>query len=295
MSVPKRLLSLAVLSLAFAAPPARALDWSDNSFHLWWGPTFREPGVVKATDPNAGQDIAKTVVAFTHASGDKWGGHFLNVDMLMSDYHDATAGLGAPTQGATEVYAVYRRALALGKISGSKAFTFPGVRDVAVDLGTDLSAKNTTFAPHVMKLFALVGPSFDVPGFLNVQVGLVKEWNNNGLSHGAAGFGHGGSVTFDVAFHAAASWGIHFGSLPIELGGFANLTAPKGKDGFGGATKTEILLHPKLMWDFGSMLGSKGYELGVGYQYWKSKFGNDNSKVPGSDESSVFVEAAVHL
>jgi hypothetical protein len=58
-----------------------------------------------------------------------------------------------------------------------------------------------------------------------------------------------------------------------------------------------LLLHPKVMWDVGSAWGSPkiGYTLGVGWEYWVNKFGNDYNAVPGALASTPFVEAAVHL
>jgi hypothetical protein len=303
MSKLRNPLALLVLLLAGFALPAQALDWSDNAFKIWWGPAFREPGVGKVGDPNSGQDIAKTTVTFTHVSGDKWGRHFLNIDMLRSDKHDPAAG---SLQGATEFYAVYRRTFSLNKLTGGSTFSFPGVRDVIIQAGIDLSTKNTAFAPH--KVMPIVGPAlaFDVPGFWDLGLYVNKEWNNNGLDHdqGAAGFGNGGSVDFDATLTIATAWGIHLGSLPLEFEGFGSVNFPKGKDGFGNKTKTEILLQPKLVWAVGSLWGNAkaGYTLGVGYQYWSNKFGNDNgltingAKVNvGSLANTPFVEAGIHL
>ena len=53
------------------------------------------------------------------------------------------------------------------------------------------------------------------------------------------------------------------------------MIGPKGKDGFGVETKTEMLARAKFMFD---VLGPKsGLTAGVGIEYWNNKFGNDNS------------------
>jgi hypothetical protein len=49
------------------------------------------------------------------------------------------------------------------------------------------------------------------------------------------------------------------------------------------------------MYDVGTLFDSKGYEVGVGFQYWLNKFGNDHTKMPGCLETAWFVEAAIHL
>jgi hypothetical protein len=75
-----------------------------------------------------------------------------------------------------------------------------------------------------------------------------------------------------------------FGPYKVKFKGFANLVAPKGKDGFGAQTKVEILVHPKMMVDFGEVIpGNKDrLEAGIGFEYWLNKFGNDHNAVPGS-------------
>jgi hypothetical protein len=281
--MPKTLVSLAVLCL-MTASTATALDWSDDSFRVQYGTAYREPGVTKAD--GSPQDVAKTTLNYTHASGDRLGGHFLSVDMYLSDSKDPAQG---SPQGATEVYVVYRRGLSLNKIFDTKAFTFTAVRDVQVDAGIDIGTKNNSFASHKAAPTVGVALAFDVPGFWNLGAYLTKEWNNNGIS--------GKQVTFDAAPVLSTSWGIGLGSLPLQFTGFANVLFPKGNDGFGAKTVTEILLQPKLVWDVPQTFSGKksGWELGIGYQYWKNKFGNDNAKVAGSLASTVFFEAAVHL
>ncbi len=244
----KILLSLLVAACGVVAQPAQAAEWSDNAIRYWVGTSFKEPGVgANGTD---GTDIAKNVFSFTHASGYKYGGNFLNVDVLLSSSVDNANNSNA---GAAEIYAVYRTDLSFNRISGSKMFSFGPVRDVLLIAGADLSAKNTAFAAHVMKPVAGLALSFDVPGFLNIGALAEKEWNNNGIV---------------------------------------------GK-GFGNPTKTEVLLHPKLMGDVGALWGNpkSGFKLGVGFEYWLNKFGNDknNPFAPGSEAKTPFLEAQVHL
>jgi hypothetical protein len=160
------------------------------------------------------------------------------------------------------------------------------VRGVNVEAGIDLNAKNTTFAPH--KVMPALGGvvAFEVPGFLDVGVLAVKEWNHNGIVQK--------HVTFNTAAMFTASGGIPIG--PTIFAGFANVVLPKGKDGFGADTVTEVLFHPKLLLDVGGFWGWKhALEAGVGYEYWQNKFGNDHTKVPGSDQSTYFLEVDGHL
>ena len=300
MNMTKTLSSLTVLGLVAASAPVAALDWSDNSFRVQYGANYRETAVVKpGTDTP--QDIAKTTLNFTHASGDKLGGNFLSVDMYLSDKYDAAQG---SAQGATEVFVVGRRSFGMNKLLDSKAFAFSVVRDVNIDLGADVGTKNNAFASHIIRPLAGAVLAFDVPGFLNVGAYVTKEWNNNGFSHAQGKLPYGGPVEFNTTGAVEAAWGIPLGKLPLQFAGFANAILPKGKDGFGNTTKTEVIVQPKLVWDVAKTFSNTraGYEVGVGYQYWLNKYGNDNAlevggvKVnSGSLASAFFVEAAIHL
>jgi len=274
----KRLLSIAVLAV-LAAPSARAMEWSDNAFRLWYSPAFNEPGI----DGN----VAKTVLTFTHASGYKFGGNFLNVDALYSSTKDPVQGVTTVTSaGALEVYTVYRHSLSFSKLTGSKVgFLF--VRDVSLELGVDFNTKNNAFAAR--KIMPIGGPqiSIDVPGFWNIAFMVNKEWNTNAIL--------GKSVEFDVTPTIATAWGIPVYG-PITFEGFGSVNFPKGKDGFGADTVTEVLIQPKLMVDVGAALfQQKGWQLGVGFQYWLNKFGGDHEQVPGSYEKAFFGQLAIHL
>lgn len=281
MTASKTQRSLLALAALLAASPAAAAEWQDNALGYRWGATFREPGVVDAN--GKAKDVAKSILSFTHVDGYKYGGNFLSIDYLVSSKADRAVG-GA--EGAVEVYAVYRTDLSLNKVSGTQAFAFGPIRDVSIEAGVDLNTKNTAFASH--KVMPVVGPvfAFAVPGFLNVGLLAAREWNNNGIV--------GKHVRFDTTGILATSWGIPVG--PVTFAGFGNVVLPKGKDGFGAKTKTEVLLHPKVLVDVGSFFGWKhAVEAGVGYEYWLNKFGNDHAKVKGALANTPFVEVAAHL
>jgi nucleoside-specific outer membrane channel protein Tsx len=293
----RKLLSLLVLIAALADSSAQALDWSDNSFSYRYGSNFKEPGV----GTGQGLDIGKNILAFTHVDGWKYGGNFLNVDMLISAGGAFADRAVNSRDGATEVYAVYRTHLSLNKMTGSNAFAFGPIRDLRIETGIDLNTKNTAFAPH--KIMPVLGPTIElaVPGFWSVSLFAEKEWNNNGIANvrtdGTVDFSRGGNVEFNTTLMVATAWGVPLFGLPLSFEGFGSVNLPKGKDGFNNETKTELLFHPKVMWDVGSAWGSpkSGYKLGVGWEYWVNKFGNDHNAVPGSLASTPFIEAAVHL
>jgi hypothetical protein len=279
------LLSAATMVLLAAAQPAHAaLQWSDDSFHLWGGTAFREP-----YNPD---NISKTVLTYTHVDGYKWGGNFLNLDFLYSDttHHDNLQGLTpVASAGALEVYAVYRNTLSFNKITDSKKFELGGViRDVGFVVGTDLNTKNHAFSSRKIMPTAGLALAFNVPGFLNVEFLVNKEWGVNGIA--------GRSTSFNPTGMLAFAWGIPLYG-PISFEGFGDVNLPKGNGGFGSDTVTEVLVHPKLMVDVGQFFGSKGFQFGVGYEYWLNKFGNDHNVDPtgGSYARTLFGEFAIHL
>jgi hypothetical protein len=283
-----KLVLSSLIALALAAPAARATQWQDNSVHYWFGTAFAEPDVphtVFGGPVPESTNIQKNIISFTHASGYALGGNFLNIDLLFSSPKDQVNGV--PSQGALEMYLVYRHHFALNKIIASKPFEIGPVRDLLISFGTDINTKNSPFSPEKVMPIAGLQLSFAVPGFLLLGAALSKEFNTNAFVHKA--------VKFDPAVQFTAAWliNIPLGALTFE--GFGNVILPKGKDGFGGDTVTEVLLHPKLMYDVGTFFDTKGYQVGAGYQYWLNKFGNDHNKLSGCAEAAAFVEAAIHL
>ena len=111
------LIAAAALVAGGLAAPAQAADWSDTSLGIRGGSKYAEPF--------NGKDITKTIVNLNHASGYKYGSNFFNADFLLSDKIDP-AGKGS-TNGAQEVYVVYRHTLDLEKVTGT-AFKFGPVR-----------------------------------------------------------------------------------------------------------------------------------------------------------------------
>jgi hypothetical protein len=235
---------------------AGAADWSDTSVGYRYVSAQSEPGV---TDK-----VAKNVLNFTHVSGDKMGTNFFTIDLLKSGTKDPNNGGAA---GAQEWYGFYKRSFSLNAMTSSKGFGF--AKDLSLTARIDAGAKNTTFAPAPLKLRLGVAAAMPVSaGFWDVGIELYKENNNNGITKK--------SVSFDVVPALSTAWSIPIG--PGAFNGFADLVAPKGKDGFGDDTKTEFLARGTYMFDIG---GSKsGFKAGVGLEFWNNKFGCNNSKSP---------------
>lgn len=257
-----RFKTLALAGALLAAPAvSQAATWSDTFIGYRYGTDFREPNNTK--------DVEKHILQFTHASGYSVGQNFVNLDIFQSDKADPTERGGS--NGATEFYLTYRHQVHLGK-AFDKSLAFGPVKEVAITAGVDLNTKNSPVQPR--KRLLVVGPTlkFDVPGFLDVSLLFGKEWNHNNF----------GTVDKEIAFDPqwiiSAAWGIPFnaGPVPLKFQGFANYLSEKGDDYNGKKTKAETLMRASLMVDVGQMAWGKKNTLlmGVGYEYWRNKFGN---------------------
>ena len=256
---------------------AVAVEWMNNSVGFRYGQQF--------TNPNNPDEFSKRIYSFTHASGYSIGQNFVNLDIFQSDKADPTERGGS--NGATEFYLTYRHQVHLGK-AFDKSLAFGPVKEVAITAGVDLNTKNSPVQPR--KRLLVVGPTlkFDVPGFLDVSLLFGKEWNHNNF----------GSVDKEIAFDPqwiiSAAWGIPFnaGPVPLKFQGFANYLSEKGDDYNGKKTKAETLMRASLMVDVGQMAWGKKNTLlmGVGYEYWRNKFGNHGIKGVDVDAPTFQVE-----
>ena len=257
---------------ALAASGALAVEWSDTALGYRYGQKFAEPF--------GRNDISKSIVSLTHASGYQYGSNFFNADLLLADDKDPSAP-GAHS-GSQETYVVYRHTLDLGKISG-RPFAAGPVRGLGLTLGFDWNSKSDA-GYNSKKRMLVAGPTlmFDVPGFFNTSLLLLNESNApyNAYTRVA-------TPRYTYKTHAMLSnaWAIPFDAgMPLSFEGYANFIASKGKNEFGGATKPETHIDVQLMYDLSAALGwSKNtFRVGLEYEYWKNKFGNDEGGPAGA-------------
>ena len=266
--------SLISLFLTSAAASAAwpNLEWKDTSVGVRYGTSFAEP--------YESDDITKTIFHFTHANGYKYGTNFLNIDYLLSG-DDDPKNLGSDA-GAWEVYVLYRHLLDIGKVTG-QSLAFGPVRGVGLTTGFDWNHKNDT-GYNSRKQMLVLGPTvmMDVPGFLNISV--LGFWESNSPY---SEFTQSGVNRYHYDFHPAlcASW-----SVPIEVAGqslsfdgYANIIASKGDDEFGNGTAPETNIDMQVMYDASQWFGldKNSLKLGIEYQFWRNKFGNDHDGPAG--------------
>jgi hypothetical protein len=264
--------SIVFAAIAACGMAAKAADWSDTSIGYRTGSKFAEPF--------ESNDIGKKIFNLTHVSGYKYGTNFFNVDFLMSDSKDP-AGAGS-SDGAQEAYVVYRHTLDLEKVSG-KSFKFGPVRGVGMTAGFDWNAKTDAGYNSKKRMF-VAGPTLmlDVPGFLNAS--LLELWESNAPYNT---FSNVATPRYSYKPHPmlTLAWGIPVGmGLPLSFEGFANYIASKGKNEFGGPTAPETDIDMEVMYDASPILGAgkNTFKLGLEYQYWRNKFGNDYTGPAGN-------------
>jgi len=277
----------AAIALAAAASGfgACAADWSDTYIGFRAGNKYAEPF-------NA-NDIKKKILNLSHASGYSYGSNFFNVDYLMSDNTDP-AFAGADS-GAREVYIVYRHTLDAEKVLGTP-FKFGPLRGWGLTAGFDVNTKDDA-GYNSKKQMLVLGPTVfvDVPGFLSVSALWLKESNAPYNTFSGTGVSR-----YDYKTHPmlTAAWGIPIGGTGLSFEGFANWIAAKGINEFGGNTKAETNVDMQLMYDVGSLYGKKGqFKVGLEYQYWRNKFGNDHKGPagPGAFAKTPMIRAEYHF
>ncbi|WP_260854420.1 hypothetical protein [Paraburkholderia sp. BCC1884] len=260
------------------APP---VSWNDTYIGYRYGSDFHYPGVP--------DKVAQNIGYLTTTGGFKFGSYAFNVDYLVSNSANPEAG-GPSSGGAQEVYSVGRVELSAGKILG-RPVGIGIIRDVGLTAGYEFGTKNDAYGERARMI--VFGPTieFALPrGFLNLTAGLRTESNHNGIT--------GVDVHFNTAWHIESSWLFPFrvGPLPLVVRGFASLTGPKGKDGFGVQTTTEFLTRVSLLADLGSFAGHpRTVYAGLGYEYWHHMYGTPTAAAVGTITSAPMFMAEIHF
>lgn len=277
--------------MCFAAGPwasVNAATWSDTYVGWKYGSKFAEPF--------NRSDIAKNVVTFGHASGYKYGSNFFNIDYLMSDKNDP-AFFGA-NHGAREVYIIYRHTLDLGTVTGTP-FKLGPIKGLGLTAGFDVNTKDDA-GYNSKKQMLVAGPTLfiDVPaGFLNLS--LLQLWESNAPYSTFPGPAPRGVPRYHYDPHPmlSAAWGIPVSAFFFK--GVANFIADKGLNEFREPTKAETFIDFSLMYDLAPVFNTpkSALQVGVGYNYWKNKFGNDagGAAGPGAFAKTPNVKVEYHF
>lgn len=280
----------AAATLAASATQVQAQGFSDTWIGVRDATTVANPGGEKGS-----RNVNKVIANVGHFDAGAYGSNFFSVDALFSNANEPAVNSSG---GSTEFYGVYRGQFSPDHYLGINTKIGP-FSAINLELGGDVETENSAFAPNKKALVA--GPNFQlaVPaGFLNIGVHVYHEWNHNGFCADSC-TRSGGPVDFDTTAEFEIVWlfPMAFTNLPLDFRGFTNIVLPKGKDGFGAQTKTEVLARPSLYLDIGKMAFSKPNKLYAYFQVelWENKFGNDASKVSGSEEISPVFGIEYHF
>ncbi len=280
-----------VVSLTAAAPAKADIFFQDTYIsvrNLWQD---KQPGTVGNVNETAGN--IQYVNAWTYGS------NFVSLDIEDFSKKDGANQTGyAPhakvTSDSMELYAVFATTFSGNAITGTKNFAFGPVKDVGFTLGYETDTQDDQFASY--KRFVEFGPTFsiDVPkGFLNIGIYATHEWNTNAYLAN-------NSTNYNIAPKVSVAWlfPISLGSVSAKFEGFVNVIGPKGRGGTGDSPHgTEILAHPKILFDVGKMVGLKPgqFDAGIGYEYWYNKFGNQSKYLVSTQQNAFFIEAGYHF
>jgi nucleoside-specific outer membrane channel protein Tsx len=128
----------------------------------------------------------------------------------------------------------------------------------------------------------VAGPTFmmDVPGVLNIS--LLYLWESNAPFNTFSGVSTP-RYNYDPHAMLGVVWGIPLGASGFSFEGFANFIAAKGKSESGADTAAETNIDMQIMYDLSSVISAppKSLKLGLEYQYWKNKFGNNSDGPAG--------------
>jgi len=267
-----------------------SIEFQDFYLSYRYVPNNTQPG------DDDGHAIPANEVNLSYVNGWTYGANFFSLDFEQFSKGDPSISISnQPDLGSSEFYGVFRTTFSGDKIFGGNKFAFGPVADVGLRLGGDYDVQNDSFGSY--KRLVVAGPQFDFAmpaGFWNVAIEVSHEWDTNGFAQ------NGPSTSFSPTAELESAWMYPFSIGPVDaqFTGFANVIGPKGK-GYPGDFyhKAEILLHPKVLFDVGKLVGYTPGKLmaGVGYEYWFNKFGSTKPPLPGTQEHTVFFEVGYNF
>ena len=253
----------------------------------WYGANYRTPFVTKPGTSQAA-DIPRNALEYTHVGFWSKGSNIADLMLSKSSMAEPASGGGS---GAVEAYLTWRSNVGLNEVTHSRSFSKGPVRDVAVELGTNLETKNSSYAPAEKTIYFGPNLQFAVPrGYFNVGLHLRKEWNHEAVL--------GKTDDYSPDFNIEPTWMLPFalGKAHLAYSGFADYNTQKGKDSFGSNTVGEFLIRHFVSVDAGALLLHKAQliDLSGGFWYWNNEYGKPSSN-PGAKQMTPFFGIALHL
>jgi len=255
----------------FLTTTTLAANWSNTSLAASYGRDFSEH--FKNDAQGNAIDIEKYIFSLVHLSGYTYGTNFFQLNMHQSSNEPNTNK--ASGHGAQEAYVIYRHTLDIPSITQHKIEDSAWLKSYGFTVGFDWNTKNDDYGSN--RQMYVAGPSItlNVPGYLNLSLlGYYESNDANVLTS---------KYTYDPYLALQVLWDFPVMQSNWNYQGIGVWMSPKGKNETGGKTASEIFVDMSLMY---SLLKDKSVhqpklKAGVAYQYWKNKYGNNESGEAG--------------
>lgn len=243
-----------------AGGQAAAGDWQNNSLTYLYGGNF-------AVNPEIQQTFT-----FEHADSWKYGDDFLFVDKIFYN------GKPDSTAGRSSLYGEISPRLSFGKIFDTK-LEFGPIKDVLLAFTYEFGeGDNESY---------LVGPGFDlaVTGFDYFQLNFYQRQTDGDRP---------GSHIWQIT----PVWGytLPVGRSDILIDGYIDWVVDNDQNALGDY-HANVHVNPQIKYDLGKALhwGEKQLYVGIEYDYWKNKYGIENTSNFDTDQNTASLLVKVHF
>ncbi len=219
------------------------LQWQNNSLTYLYGKDFKVNPAIQQT------------VTFEHADAWKYGDNFFFVDKIFYN------GAKDFNVGPNTYYGEFQPRISLGKVLDKK-IEFGPIKDV-------LLAMTYEFGEGDVESY-LIGPGFDlaIPGFDYFQLNFYQRHTE-------------GSRPGDNVWQVTPVWSytIPVGDSSILIDGYMDWVMDNDVNNKG-EYHANLHFNPQVKYDLGKALnfGAKQLYVGVEYDYWKDKYGIDDTR-----------------
>ncbi|WP_017906344.1 outer membrane protein OmpK [Pseudomonas asplenii] len=233
------------------------LQWQNNSLTYLWGKNF-------AINPQIQQ-----TVTFEHADAWKYGDNFFFLDRIF--YNGKADG----NVGPNTYYGEFSPRLSFGKILDQK-LEFGPIKDVLLAFTYEFGeGDNESY---------LVGPGFDlaIPGFDYFQLNFYQRQTE-------------GNRPGDNVWQITPVWSytIPVGDSNVLIDGFMDWVVDNDQTSRG-TYHANLHFNPQIKYDLGKALhwSAKQLYVGIEYDYWKNKYGVEDSGAfkTNQDTASLLVK-----
>ncbi|MCF5054215.1 outer membrane protein OmpK [Pseudomonas sp.] len=218
------------------------LQWQNNSLTYLWGKSFTVNPQIQQT------------VTFEHADAWKYGDNFFFLDRIF--YNGKEDG----NVGPNTYYGEFSPRLSFGKIL-DKDLSLGPIKDVLLAFTYEFGeGDNESY---------LLGPAFDlnIPGFDYFQLNFYQRQTE-------------GNRPGDGVWQITPVWSytIPVGSSDILIDGFMDWVTDNDKNARG-TYHANLHFNPQVKYDLGKALhwGDKQLYVGFEYDYWKNKYGIEDT------------------